>query len=444
MACCINPDCQNPINPDGTKFCLSCGEPLMLLLGGRYNILEPLGGGGFSRTYLAQDKHKLDEICVVKQLAPQVQGSSSLKKASELFEQEAQRLQQLGSHPQIPTLYAYLKQDDYLYLVQEYIEGQNLLQELKQQGIFTEVKIRELLCDLLPILEVVHQQQVIHRDIKPENIIHRHDGRFVLIDFGVAKQLTQTVVMKAGTVVGSYGYAAFEQINEGKVYPATDLYGLGATCFHLLTNVSPWYLWMNRGFAWTQGWKEHLKQPIGSELKHILDKLLQPRYEQRYQSAEEVLQDLNRQLPINQTIANTIISKPQPKQVTLITGNPQQFPTKELLTWAVIASSGSWLLAIALLSFSGTVWISSGLWLLILGGLIVVPSRPIFEKTYLFVIALITTLITLFISQRLLIINPLIQSGIKGLIVVGLLVIIAALLAFILARLSQLVNDLMS
>ncbi len=446
MICCINPDCENSINPDNTKVCLSCGADLLLLLGGRYKIIEPIGGGGFSRTYLAEDIHKLNEKCVVKQLAPKVQGSSSLKKALKLFEQEAQRLQELGSHSQIPTLYAYFKEDNYLYLVQEYIEGQNLLEDLKQSGIFNEIKIRKLLSDLLPVLAVIHQQQVIHRDIKPENIIHRRgDSKFVLIDFGVAKLVTSTAMLKTGTVVGSYGYASFEQINEGKVYPASDLYGLGATCFHLLTNISPSYLWMSHGFAWSHNWKEHLHQSISPELEHVFDKLLQVKYEQRYQSVEEALQDLNNQLSLSSLPSTKIFPslafRPSPNQAQLTIGSQQQFPTQKLLTWAVIASSGSWLLAITLLSFVGTVWISCGLWLLILGGLLFILPRPIFEKAYLLLTALITTLMTLIIFHKMPLANSLAKTGIRGLVIVGLLVIVAGILAFSVVSLSQLINN---
>lgn len=209
MVCCLNPDCQNPLNPASTSFCLNCGTKLVLLRG-RYRVIQPLGDGGFGRTYLAEDVDKLDEECVIKQLAPQVQGSLALQKATELFKQEARRLQHLGKHPQIPTLYAYFESDKHLYLVQQLISGQNLLEELEQQGAFSEQKIRELisdlLSDLLPVLQSVHEQQVIHRDIKPENIIRRRsDDKLVLIDFGVAKQATATAMAKTGTSIGSFG-----------------------------------------------------------------------------------------------------------------------------------------------------------------------------------------------------------------------------------------------
>ncbi|MFN6440359.1 MAG: protein kinase domain-containing protein [Nostoc sp. DedSLP01] len=260
--------------------------------------MQVLGSGGFGKTYLAEDVEKFNEVCVIKQFAPQIQGTGALQKATELFEQEARRLQQLGEHPQIPTLLAYFEQDNRLYLVQQYIEGQNLLEELEHQGIFSEYKIRELLLDLLNILQSVHQQKVIHRDIKPENIIRRKSPQaakadLVLIDFGASKQLSETVVVQQGTTIGSFGYAPLEQMQGGEAYPASDLYSLAATCFHLLTAIPPWELWKQQGYGWISEWRQHLRQPFSEELAAILDKLLEKDYRDRYQSAQVVLQDLN-------------------------------------------------------------------------------------------------------------------------------------------------------
>lgn len=442
MVYCLNPYCPNPQNPDGGNFCMSCGTGLVPLLRNRYRIIEPLGGGGFGRTYLAEDVDRLNEQCVVKQLAPQVKDTWSVKKATELFQQEAQRLQQLGEHPQIPTLYAYFQEDNYLYLVQQYIKGQNLLQELQQHSVFDEAKIRQLLSDLLPVIGAVHDSQVIHRDIKPENILRRQsDGKLVLIDFGIAKHATTTAIAKPGTTIGSFGYAPIEQLQRGEAYPASDLYSLGVTCFHLFTHISPRDLWIEKGYSWTYNWRQHVKQPISQELAGILDRLLQGNHEQRYQSAVEVLQDLNGQLPPQPppSIPFTILT---PHQTLPPQPQPQQ-PTWELLPWVVLAGSGSSLLLIALLCFLTTIWISSGIWLLILGGFFLTQSRPVFEKTYLFIIAVITTLIILFILKRLPLGNP-IQAGVNGLLVVVLLTILGGLLAFTIMVLSKLFNKLIS
>ncbi|PAX57149.1 serine/threonine-protein kinase [Brunnivagina elsteri] len=326
MLCCLNPACHNPSVPDGEKYCPNCNVPLVILRN-RYRPVKSLGGGGFGKTYLAEDTDKLNEKCVIKQFAPQVQETAALQKATELFEQEARRLQQLGEHPQIPTLLAYFQEDSRLYLVQQFIDGQNLLKELQQQGTFSEGKIRDLLQDLLNILQVVHQQKVIHRDIKPENIIQRGDGKIVLIDFGASKQLTKTVMTAQGTTIGSFGYAPLEQMQDGEAYPASDLYSLGATCFHLLSGIHPWQLWKSQGYGWVRNWRQHLQQAVSEELGQILDKLLQEEYQQRYQSVGEVLQDLNFQ-PVIATpvlpLASTVI--PQSRASILLA--PQGFLKK--------------------------------------------------------------------------------------------------------------------
>jgi formylglycine-generating enzyme required for sulfatase activity/tRNA A-37 threonylcarbamoyl transferase component Bud32 len=249
--------------------------------------------GGFGRTYLAEDKQKLDEHCVVKQLAPKQSGTYALKKATELFIEEAKRLQDLGEHPQIPTLFAYFEDNGFLYLVQQFIKGENLLDELELKGRYNENQIRELLLDLLIPLKFIHERKVIHRDIKPQNIMRREsDGKLVLIDFGASKKLTSTVHNKMGTQIGSYGYSPYEQIKDGEAYPASDLFALGATCFHLLTGVHPFELWTINGFGWVNNWRQHLPSPVSQELRKILDKLLKVEIQKRYQFADEVIKDL--------------------------------------------------------------------------------------------------------------------------------------------------------
>ncbi|MEH2081922.1 MAG: serine/threonine-protein kinase [Nostoc sp.] len=294
MICCLNPDCSNPLNPNGKKFCQSCSTPLVSLLRNRFRVIRVLSDeGGFGRTYLSEDVDKLNERCVIKQLAPKFQGTWSQKKAMELFAEEAQRLQDLGEHPQIPTLIAYFEQDGCLYLVQQFINGENLLKELQQRKAYNARDIQSILLDLLPILKFIHDRKIIHRDIKPENIIrNKNDGRLSLIDFGSSKQFTAKVQQKSGTSIGSHGYSPLEQIRDGKAFPASDLFGVGATCFHLLTGNSPFQLWMESGYTWVSNWREYLRSPLNPELDFVIDKLLKKDIHERYQSAEEVLRDL--------------------------------------------------------------------------------------------------------------------------------------------------------
>ncbi|MDP5339116.1 MAG: serine/threonine protein kinase, partial [Nodularia sp. (in: cyanobacteria)] len=294
MICCLNPDCPNPLNSDKQKLCQTCSTPLVPLLRNRFRVIRVLSDeGGFGRTYLSEDTDKLNERCVIKQLAPKFQGTWSQKKAVELFAEEAKRLQELGEHPQIPTLLAYFEQDNCLYLVQQFVNGQNLLTELQRRKVYKPGEIQAILLHLLPVLKFIHDRGVIHRDIKPENIIRRHgDGRLSLIDFGSSKQLTARVQKKVGTSIGSHGYSPLEQIRDGKAYPASDLFGLGATCFHLLTGISPFQLWMEYGYGWVSNWRQYLRSPLSNELDYVLDKLLRKDIQQRYQSADEVIREL--------------------------------------------------------------------------------------------------------------------------------------------------------
>ena len=299
MSYCLNPRCPTPQNLTGTNFCRTCGSKL--LLKDRYRTLKPIGQGGFGKTFLAVDEDKPSQPrCVIKQFFPQAQGTNTVQKAAELFTQEAVRLDELGKHPQIPELLAYFSQDSQQYLVQEFIDGKDLAQELADHGAFNEAQIRALLNDLLPVLQFVHQHQVIHRDIKPENIIRRTSlskgrvGQLVLVDFGASKAATGTALARTGTAIGSAGYIAPEQ-SLGRAVFASDLYSLGVTCIHLLTQRHPFDLFDVSEGVWV--WRDALKSPVSDALGRILDRLLESPINRRYQSAAEVLQDLNPQTP---------------------------------------------------------------------------------------------------------------------------------------------------
>lgn len=292
MSYCLNPRCPKPENPNDVKFCLSCGSKL--LLKERYRAIKPIGQGGFGRTFLAVDEDKPSKPrCVIKQFYPQAQGTNTVQKAVELFIQEAVQLDELGKHPQIPELLAYFTQDDRQYLVQEFINGANLAQELANKGAFNEIQIRQLLYDLLTVLQFCHDRQVIHRDIKPENIILRSsDNKLVLVDFGASKSATSTSLNHTGTSIGSPEYVAPEQIR-GRATFASDIYSLGATCVHLLTGRSPFDSYDTNHDTWV--WQQYLTTPVTQSLTNILNKMLVSIPARRYQNVNEVLQDLNQQ-----------------------------------------------------------------------------------------------------------------------------------------------------
>ena len=217
----------------------------------------------------------------------------------QLFNQEAVRLHDLGEHAQIPALLAYFEQDQYLYLVQQFIDGKTLLQEVVQQGPLDEAGIRNLLLDLLPVLEFIHSHNVVHRDITPTNIIRREtDRRIFLIDFGIAKQFGDALLLiEPGTRIGTEGYAPIEQLRGGHAYPCSDLYSLGATCLHLMTGCKPDRLYDPMDGRWR--WREYLSQQdltFGEELGQVLDRLVKDLVSDRYQSAAEVLEAIA-QLP---------------------------------------------------------------------------------------------------------------------------------------------------
>ena len=290
MSQCLNPECLS-INPDNFQFCQKCGNKLLLVE--RYWAKSILGQGGFGRTFLAVDKFKPSKpSCVIKQFLPQAQGTETVEKAAELFAQEAERLELLGKHPQIPELYAYFTVDSRQYLVQEFIQGKTLQQELDNHGVFKESQIRELLIDLLSVLQFVHSHNVIHRDIKPENIIRREaDKKLVLVDFGASKIMPKVQRRTVtGTIIGSAEYCAPEQ-SIGKPKLASDLYSLGVTCLHLLTQISPFDLYDVMEMEWV--WRDCLNGNfVSDELGKILDSLVEQKPKQRYQQVEDVLAEL--------------------------------------------------------------------------------------------------------------------------------------------------------
>lgn len=271
-------------------------------IGGRYQIIRHLGGGGFSQTYLAADQHLPGKPhCVVKLLKPKVNDPESLQAARRLFDREAQVLYTLGSHDQIPRLYAHFEENEEFYLVQEFIEGTLLGREIKAHRGFEEAYTIELLKDVLTTLEFVHQQQVIHRDIKPSNLIRRkQDQRIVLIDFGAVKQIGASQITETfdhqtsfTIAIGSSGYMPNEQI-AGRPRFSSDVYAVGIVGIQALTSVSPSHLPEDPRTGELR-WRDRVN--INPELADVLDTMVRYDFRQRYQTASEALAALENLAP---------------------------------------------------------------------------------------------------------------------------------------------------
>ena len=276
------------------------------LLTGRYLILEKLGAGGFSETYLARDKYlPRHPLCVVKCLKLPPHSTISLEIAHRLFETEAHLLEQFGQHHnQIPTLFAYVQEQDSTYLVQEYIEGEDLSTGLRQGKRFTLKAAIALLLEMLPVLDYIHSQRVIHRDISPSNLIRRRrDGKMVLIDFGAAYCLSENESRMQpdndlSLEIGTPGYMPDEQ-RLGMAQTNSDLYGLGILVIHLLTGVDPQQFKQDL-ISGELDWQRYLQpSSVPLELTTILDRMVRSRVSDRYQQASEVLNDLQA-LPASQ------------------------------------------------------------------------------------------------------------------------------------------------
>src|SRR6476469_5452733 len=263
-------------------------------LGGRYKVLSKLGAGGFGQTFLAEDMHLPDHpCCVVKQLKPQVTDANSLQTARRLFDTEAKVLYQLGSHDQIPRLMAHFEEDQEFYLVQEFINGASLSEELIAGQPWPEARVVALLQDILQALTFVHEQHVIHRDIKPPNLMRRRqDGRIVLIDFGAVKQVsTQIVTTKSGSTnltisIGTQGYMPNEQLG-GNPRFSSDIYAVGMIGIQALTGVHPRHLSEDVKTGEIL-WRDRAPHTT-PELADFLDRMVRYDFRARYTTASEAL-----------------------------------------------------------------------------------------------------------------------------------------------------------
>ncbi len=269
----------------------------------RYLLQEQMGSAGIKQTWLALDQESATAVTVKTLYFGQGMDWQSYK----LFEREGQILQQL-SHPQIPRYLDSFRLEQpegvYCCLVQTYISGQSLLQELKTGKTWTEAEIIDTAIQILQILCYLQGlfPPVIHRDIKPNNLIRGEDGLIYLMDFGAVQ--IQGGAGATITVVGTYGYMPPEQFG-GRSVPASDLYALGATLLHLLIGIDPAQL-PQQNFRLQPG--AHLKT-ISPSLRRWLECMIEPDMTHRFETAAVALKALhqdhwpeNPSYPVNKVV----------------------------------------------------------------------------------------------------------------------------------------------
>ncbi|MEY3298416.1 MAG: hypothetical protein RLZZ597_1676 [Cyanobacteriota bacterium] len=293
------------------------------LIDGRYKVVQSLSEGGFGITFLAKDLRRPGQPrCVVKQLRPQREFSTDeWQVARRLFDQEAEILERLGRHDQIPLLLAHLEENGNLYIVQDFIEGRTLRDELHAVKRLPEKDVITLLHQGLTVLRYVHEQGVIHRDIKPENLIRRQDGVLCLIDFGIVKEfsaqnLSRMASPQAGFVsttvsIGSEGYTPLEQIR-GKPCPASDVYSLGMVAIEAITGKYPRDLPddpTTMEVVWQPG------TPVSPALAQVLTNMVRFNYGLRYANGKEALQALEAALapPAPTVVVSPKAPEPKPQ-----------------------------------------------------------------------------------------------------------------------------------
>ena len=326
------------------------------VLDGRYKLIKQIGAGGFGHTFIARDMRRPGSPpCVVKQLKPASDDPNFIREARRLFNTEAETLEKLGSHDQIPQLLAYFEEDKQFFLVQEFVEGrslhsemqapfpepseldnqpedrqleelQNIVQDIAQpvrDKQLDEIEVIQILKDVLQVLEFVHSEGVIHRDIKPDNLIRRKkDRKIVLIDFGAVKAMqdanTKLTADEKGesrfTVsIGTPGYMSSEQC-AGRPNYSSDIYSLGMVAIKALTGYSPTDLPTDPATG-ELVWRDKAK--VSNGLAMVLTRMVRYHYTQRYQSVREVNQgittfatmtEVERQATTSKIVRSTILT----------------------------------------------------------------------------------------------------------------------------------------
>jgi len=276
------------------------------ILSNRYRVLSVLGDGGFGKTFLVEDTQMpSNRQCVLKQLKPIHDQTPEIRQlVQDRFQREAAILEKLGeTHAQIPCLYAYFSENEQFYLVQEWIDGVTVAQQVEQAGPQSETLVKAMVASLLDAIAFIHSQGIVHRDIKPDNIIlRRQDNQPVLIDFGAVKETMNTVLdsqnySTRSIVVGTPGYMPVEQLSGRPVY-ASDLYSLGMTALYMLIGKSPQELVSDPATGQLL-WRQHAPD-ISTDFADFLDTAIRTHTPDRFTSAtamQSALAQLSSSLP---------------------------------------------------------------------------------------------------------------------------------------------------
>jgi len=301
----------------------------------RYTITRQIGAGGFGETYLAEDlgiPSAIKPNRVVKRLKPKVHNETIIR----LFKQEAEVLYKLGNeHNQIPTLLEYFESEGDFFLIQEFVEGEDLSHEIQPNRRWSEIQVQHLLKEILEILSFVHAQNIIHRDIKPANIIRRiSDRKLVLIDFGAVKEISTMPINHAEPtqltiMIGTSGYMPVEQ-SAGRPKFASDVYAVGMMAIQALTGISPKSLAVDPDTHEVL-WQDTVQ--VSDAFKHFLLKMTARDFLQRYQDAGAALKVLNNimvpdAVEITRKIAPVSVWQPT-EQVTFVSKENEK-PTKPI------------------------------------------------------------------------------------------------------------------
>ncbi len=255
------------------------------LLAKRYRVERLIKAGGFAAVYVAVDMLQHKRCAVKETFDPSVEGADQ-------FRLEAEILAGVR-HPNLPAVWDYFQHSGGLYLVMEFIEGEDLESQLEIDEFLDEPRVRDWaiqICDALTELHL-HDPPIIHRDIKPANIKITPEGRAVLVDFGIAKLYREGNNTQVAARAVTDGFSPLEQYGQGSTDARSDIYAMGATLYNLLTGVIPPDA-PNRVTEETLVPPRSLKPGISPAMELLVIRALSVRPSERFQSAEELRQAL--------------------------------------------------------------------------------------------------------------------------------------------------------